>query len=170
MSPSSRVALAAVAVPLVVVSPATAAHAPRHHRPNLVVTALDLHPSGRAVSGTVTVRNIGNAGAPRSVTSAGSELLATPALRAGQRATLVVATTLAARATELRVCADARHRIRESREGDNCRTYTVSAAGAGATGGTGGTTGTSTPTPYGSDPFDSPISPGVHASGGPVLH
>lgn len=156
MSPSSRVALAVVALLLLSVSPATAAHAAhaRHHRPNLVVSALDLTVAGRAINGTVTVRNIGNAAAARTVTSVGGQLIATPGLRAGRRARLVVATTLPAGATQLLLCVDVRHRIREQSEADNCQTYTVP------------TTTTSTSTPSAPPPSN----PGVHASTGPVAN
>lgn len=169
MSPSSRVALAAGAASLVVVSAATAFAAPtaRHHRPNLVVSAFDLTVAGRSISGTVTVRNIGNARAARSVTSVGGELIATPSLRAGRRARLVVSTSLPAGATRLLMCVDVRHRVRETSETDNCQTYTVptTVPTAPATGVPGATT---TPAPYGGDPTDPPISQGVHYSGGPV--
>lgn len=155
MSPSSRVALAVAAVLLVAVSPATAAHAAHtsgRHRPNLVVSAFDLTVTGRTVGGTVTVRNIGNARAPRSVTSVGGELISTPRLRAGHRSSLTVATTLPAGATSLLMCVDVRHRIREQHEGDNCQTYVVPATTFSPT---------SPPTPS---------NPGVHPSPGPPVY
>ena len=158
MSATSRVALALLALVLAAsaAAPATAAHASRHHRPNLVVSAVDLTVTGRAVSGTVTVRNAGDVRAARSTTAVGAELIATPALRAGHRARLVVATTVPAGATRLLVCADATHRIRERREGDNCRSVPLPSSGT-------------TPGPTPGAPYPSAGLPtsGVHASPGP---
>lgn len=154
MTPSSRVVLVALTLVLLAVSPASAAHH-RAHRPNLVVAAFDLNVSGRAISGTVTVQNIGTVAAPRSVTSVGGRLVPTPRLRPGRRTALVVATTLPAGATRLLLCVDVRHRVRELREGDNCQTYTVPASAS-----TNVPSGPSAP---------APANPGVHPSTGPVV-
>lgn len=112
------------------------------------------------VAGTVTVRNRGAATARRSVTGVLSsqrsmQELRTTRLRPGQHVTVPVSTTVPAGTTSITLCADATHRIRVSRESNDCRTKAVVV----------------TPTPATTPSIAAPTrSVGPHDSTGPVVY
>src|SRR5215216_1129329 len=126
---------AALAVLALLASGAAPDAASAASRPDLVVAALEPTPAGGAHQVRLTVRNRGRAPARRSVVrlvashdaraGRGDQLLGTAkvrALRPRQRRRVSLSVTAAAASPlHLVACADARRRVRESRERNNCR-------------------------------------------------
>lgn len=117
-------AVAALSLLLSALAP-TAADAARP-RPELKVVAGDVTASGARVTGTLTVQNNGTKRAPASSTAVkvdGKRVrsVRTPAIGAGQQAAVRFSARVGGGTHVISVCADRKDKVKERREGNNCR-------------------------------------------------